>query len=140
MARFEVLILGNGSALSAYGRHPSSQIINIHEQYLLLDCGEGTQDRLSQFHIKAHRIDHIFISHLHGDHYFGLPGLINSLNLTGRKKILHIYSPKGLKALINMMFDLAHSILNFEIVWVEMEESKSCILVDDPIKQIQAFH
>lgn len=139
MARFEVLILGNSSALSAYGRHPSGQVVNIHEQYLLIDCGEGTQDRLSQYQIKAHRIDHIFISHLHGDHYFGLPGLITSFNLTGRKNPLFIYSPKGLKELIQMILDLAGSSLNYEITWIEINTSISILLLDDPIKQVHAF-
>lgn len=139
MSRFEVLILGNSSALPAYGRHPSGQVVNIHEQYLLIDCGEGTQDRLIQYHIKPHRLDHIFISHLHGDHYFGLPGLITSMNLSGRKHPLHIYSPEGLSDLIDLVIQVADSTLNFDIKWNVLKGEKSILLVDDGVKQIKAF-
>lgn len=139
MSRFEVLILGNSSALPAYGRHPSGQVVNIHEEYLLIDCGEGTQDRLIQYHIKPHKLEYIFISHLHGDHYFGLPGLITSMNLSGRKHPLRIYSPEGLSELMDLVVHLADSKLNFDIEWNILKGDKSILLVDDGIKQIKAF-
>ncbi|MFZ1714526.1 MAG: ribonuclease Z [Saprospiraceae bacterium] len=139
MSRFDVLILGNSSALPAYNRHPSAQLINIHEQLLLIDCGEGTQDRLIKHRVKSHKINHIFISHLHGDHYFGLPGLITSLNLTGRKDPLHIYSPPGLDKLIIDIIGLADGHLNFEIFWKNLTGDESMILLDDGVKKIMAF-
>ncbi len=139
MSRFEILVLGNSSALPAYGRHPSAQLINIHEQFLLIDCGEGTQERIAQYHAKAHKIDHIFISHLHGDHYFGLPGLITSLNLTGRKNSLHIYSPPGLKGFIEYIMQLANASLNFEICWHELVGDQSILCLEDNVKKVIAL-
>lgn len=139
MSRFEVLILGSSSALPAYNRHPSAQIINIHEQLLLIDCGEGTQDRLIKHRVKSHKIKHIFISHLHGDHYFGLPGLITSLNLTGRKDPLYIYAPPGLEKLILEIVRLADGRLEFEIIWRSLVGEESMILLDDGVKKVTAF-
>lgn len=139
MSRFEVLVLGNSSAIPAYGRHPSSQLINVHEHFVLLDCGEGTQERLVQFHAKPHRIEHIFISHLHGDHYFGLPGLLTTMNLTGRKDKLSIYSPPGLEKLMQSIMDLAMSALNFEVAWYELTGNSVMELLDDAVKKVIAF-
>ena len=81
--RFEVLILGNSSATPMYERHPTAQIVNHNEQLFLIDCGEGTQMQLVRYGIKSNRISHIFISHLHGDHYLGLVGLLSSMHLVG---------------------------------------------------------
>lgn len=139
MARFEVLILGNSSALPAYGRHPTAQLLNIHEQYLLIDCGEGTQERIAQYQAKSHKIDHILISHLHGDHYFGLPGLITSMNLTGRKHALQIYAPPGLDRLISDILSLGGASLNFEIRWTYLQGHNRILLFDDPVKSAFAF-
>lgn len=139
MSRFEVLVLGNSSALPAYGRHPSSQLINIHEHYILIDCGEGTQERLVQYQAKPHKIEHVFISHLHGDHYFGLPGLLTTMNLTGRKDKLFVYSPPGLERLMHYVMELAMSSFNFEIIWVELDGNKSIELMDDAVKKAIAF-
>ncbi len=87
----KITIIGNGSALPAYGRFPTAQVIEINQQLFLIDCGEGTQMRMKQFDIKSMRINHLFISHAHGDHYFGLVGLISSMALLGREKKLYIY-------------------------------------------------
>jgi len=134
-----VLVLGNSSALPAYGRHPSSQLINVHEHFVLIDCGEGTQERLVEYQAKPHKIEHIFISHLHGDHYFGLPGLLTTMNLTGRKEKLCIYSPPGLQNLMQSIMDLAMSVLNFEVVWFELKGNTPTELLDDPVKKVIAF-
>jgi ribonuclease Z len=139
MSRFEVLVLGNSSALPAYGRHPSAQLINVHEHFILIDCGEGTQERLVQYQTKPHKIEHIFISHLHGDHYFGLPGLLTTLNLSGRKEKLHVYSPPGLQGLMQSIMDLAMSVLSFEVVWIELMDDKAIELIDDAVKKVIAF-
>ncbi len=117
MARFEVLILGSSSALPAYGRHPTAQLVNIHENFFLVDCGEGTQNRLVEYGCKAHRIQAIFISHLHGDHYFGLPGLLTSMNLLGRTDPLTVFSPEGLDHLIEEIIRLGQGQLQYEIHW-----------------------
>ena len=110
---FGVTILGNNSALPAFNRHPTAQVITIGDQLLLLDCGEGTQMQMSIYKIRRSRINNIFISHLHGDHYFGLAGLINSYGLQGRKNDLHIYAPPALKKIIELQLDVANTKLSF---------------------------
>ena len=93
---FGVTILGNNSALPAYDRHPTSQLVTINDQLLLIDCGEGTQMQIARYRIRHSKITHILISHLHGDHYFGLIGLITSMGLLGREHALHLYAPADL--------------------------------------------
>lgn len=104
MTRFEVLILGSSSATPMYGRHPTAQLVNIDEQLHLIDCGEGTQMRLTRFGIKLNKIKTVFISHLHGDHYLGLMGLLSSMHLMGRKKELNVYGPPGLREIMELQF------------------------------------
>ena len=82
---FEVTVLGSNSAIPTANRNPSAQLVNIHNQYVLVDCGEATQIQLRKYHFKLQRISHILISHLHGDHYFGLVGLLSTMNLLGRR-------------------------------------------------------
>jgi ribonuclease Z len=98
--RFALTILGVNAATPAFGRFPTSQVLQIHQHFFLLDCGEGTQMRMGDFEVPRHKIQHIFISHLHGDHVFGLPGLLFSYDLNGRQTPLDIYSPPGLEAMI----------------------------------------
>lgn len=98
--KFALTILGVNAATPAFGRFPTSQVLQFHNQYFLLDCGEGAQMRMGDFNIPRHKINRIFISHLHGDHIFGLPGLLFSLDLNGRQESMDIYSPPGLKEMI----------------------------------------
>jgi ribonuclease Z len=100
---FGVTILGNNSALPAYDRHPTAQVVTLDQFQFLVDCGEGTQMQLARYKIRRSRINHIFISHLHGDHYFGLPGLLTSMGLLGRDTDLHLFAPPQLKAIIDAM-------------------------------------
>ena len=86
----KVTILGNNSALPAFGRHPTAQVVSVYGDDLLIDCGEGTQVQMQRFGFRWRKTQHIFISHMHGDHYFGLPGLINSMSLLGRTLPLHL--------------------------------------------------
>ena len=97
MEKFEVTILGCGSALPTLRHFPTSQIVNIREKLFMIDCGEGTQIQIRKCKLKFSKLNHIFISHLHGDHFFGLIGLISTLNLLGRTATLHIYGPKDLE-------------------------------------------
>jgi len=113
--RFEVLILGSSSATPIYGRHPTAQLINVNEQLYLLDCGEGTQVQLIKYGIRSNRIKHIFISHLHGDHYLGLIGLISSMHLIGRRDELHIYAPSALKEIIDLHFLHSQTVLRYPL-------------------------
>jgi ribonuclease Z len=98
--KFEVTILGSSAAFPANGLFTTAQVLNINDNYFLIDCGEGTQIRLREYHIKYSKINHIFISHVHGDHILGLPGLLGSFGLLGRKEALHIHCPKGVKEFV----------------------------------------
>src|SRR5476649_1370303 len=113
--KFEVTILGSSSATPIYNRNPTSQALNINDHWYLVDCGEGTQQQMLRFDIKASKIDYIFISHLHGDHYLGLVGLLSSLHLNGRKKTLNIYCPAHLKEIVDLQLKYSETILQFPI-------------------------
>jgi len=128
---FEVTILGSNSALPAHGRHPTSQVINHHEKHFLVDCGEGTQMRLSDLKIKRSKIEHIFISHLHGDHYYGLIGLITSYHLLQRQTPLHIFAPAGLKEILDTNFRYSQTHLVFDLVFHEVDCSKSVTIYEN---------
>jgi ribonuclease Z len=104
---FAVTILGNNSAVPAFDRHPTSQVLTYDGNNYLIDCGEGTQIQLINYKIRRSRISHIFISHLHGDHYFGLVGLINSLSLLGHKQEMNVFAPSPLKEIIELQLKVA---------------------------------
>ena len=108
-------ILGNNSAIPAYGRNPTAQVLQTHDENYLIDCGEGTQSQLSKYKIKKSRINRIFISHLHGDHYFGLIGLVTSMGLMGRTNDLHIHAPELLEEIIRLQLKAADTALPYEI-------------------------
>lgn len=134
---FGVTILGNNSAIPAYNRHPTSQVVTLNDQLFLIDCGEGTQMQLSRYKIRRSKIHHIFISHLHGDHYFGLIGLITSMGLLGRESALHIYAPAALKSIIDLQFEVAVTMLSFPLIFHPLVEEG--IIVDDPKFQVACF-
>ncbi|MEP6584699.1 MAG: ribonuclease Z [Ginsengibacter sp.] len=110
-----VTILGNNSAVPAHNRHPTSQIIQIQDHKFLVDCGEGTQMQMMAYKIRPGKINHIFISHLHGDHYFGLIGLLTTLGLNNRKHELTIYSPPFLQDIIELQFQAGDTRLPYPI-------------------------
>lgn len=112
---FSVTILGAGSATPMLGRHPSSQLLTYENETFLIDCGEGTQYRLLEHKIRPGRLKAIFISHLHGDHYFGLIGLISSLNLGGRTEELYLFGPRGLDEILTIQFKYSQTPLHFPI-------------------------
>lgn len=122
---FEVTILGSNSALPAHGRHPTAQVLNHHEKLFLLDCGEGTQIQLSAYRIKRSKINEVFISHLHGDHYYGLLGLLTSYHLLKRMEPLHLYCPKGLKDIIDVNFRYSDTRLAYELIVHEIDCNES---------------
>ncbi|TAG12407.1 MAG: ribonuclease Z [Sphingobacteriia bacterium] len=134
---FAVTILGNNSALPAYDRHPTAQVITIDDQLLLIDCGEGTQMQLSRYKVRRGKLNHIFISHLHGDHYFGLIGLITSMGLLGREQPLYLYAPSGLDAIIELQLKVAATTLPFELVFHPLE--KETILIDSHKFSVSCF-
>jgi ribonuclease Z len=120
---FKITILGSSGALPAYGRHPSSQLIEIQNRVFLVDCGEAAQMQLMKFGINFHRIDHIMISHLHGDHYLGLMGLIFTMHLQRRTNELHLYGHRGLDEIITTQLRYSQSAPSFRIVFHRLSEN-----------------
>ena len=112
---FALTILGNNSAIPAFDRNPTAQVLQTMEEIFLIDCGEGTQMQLAKYKIKRSRINHIFISHLHGDHYFGLIGLLTSMSLLNRTQDLHLHAPPELEQVINLQLDLADTHLSYTL-------------------------
>ena len=123
--KFEVTILGSSSATPVYNRNPSAQLLNCNEKYYLIDCGEGTQQQLTKYNLKATRIDYIFISHLHGDHYFGLIGLLSSLHLNGRVKPMQIFGPTPLLEILEIQFKYSDTHLRYPIEFTPIEADES---------------
>ena len=115
MQNFELTILGCRSATPTSSRNPTAQLLNIAERFFLIDCGEATQIQLRKFKLKFQRINHIFISHLHGDHYLGLIGLLSSMHLLGRTVDLNLYCPPELEEIIDVQFKHSQTYLRFKI-------------------------
>jgi ribonuclease Z len=128
---FDVTILGCSSALPAFGRYPSSQLVHIAGRYFLIDCGEGTQMQLRRFSLKFQRIDHIFISHLHGDHYLGLPGLMASMHLLGRTEPLELYADEGLNEILQINNRHSHTVLKYPVHFHSLDFSESKLVFED---------
>lgn len=129
--KFEVTILGSSSATPIFNRNPTSQVLNINERLYLIDCGEGTQQQMLRFDIKASRIDHIVISHLHGDHYLGLVGLLSSMHLNGRKKPLKLVCPEPLKEIIELQLKYSDTELQFPVEYVFTNAQQSEIVISN---------
>ena len=131
-----VKILGCSGATPAYGRHLSGQVVGVEHELFLVDCGEGTQFQLLRFGVKFNRIQHIFISHLHGDHIFGLPGYLTTLGLNNRQVPIHVYSPPGLEALIRPMVG---NYLPFKLYFHESDPTQSTILYESEHTQVRSI-
>lgn len=127
---FSVTVLGSNSAIPAHGRHPSSQLLNINDKLYLIDCGEGTQMRFNEFGIKWMRINHIFISHLHGDHYFGLIGLISTYQLLKRTRPLYLFGPAALIGILEQQLEAGQTTLGYEIIFHPLNPDKSERILD----------
>lgn len=130
-------ILGNNSAVPAFDRHPTSQVITHNGNNYLIDCGEGTQIQLLRYKVRRSKISHIFISHLHGDHYFGLIGLLNSLSLLGHVQPITLFAPAPLKEIIDLQLRVSDTTLNFELTFHPIESA--AVLVDTPSLTIKCF-
>ncbi len=129
MSDYGVLILGSNSSMPAYGRHPSAQYLRFGSHHFLIDCGEGTQARLQQYRVNRNKISHIFISHLHGDHVFGLAGLIGSYFHFHRHQDLSVFGPPGLEEMIRTQLRLSYSHINFGLHFTEINPKNiTCIL------------
>jgi ribonuclease Z len=124
-------ILGCHSATPRWDAHPTAQVLEIKGHLFLIDCGEGTQVQLRRFKIKFSRIRHVFISHLHGDHFFGLVGLISTFRLLGRDADLHIYGPAGIKEAITLQLKLGKSWTNYNLIFHELESNDPQQIYED---------
>jgi ribonuclease Z len=128
---FNVTILGSSGALPAFGRFPSCQLVEIQNRYFLVDCGEGAQIQLMKYQTNFHRINHILISHLHGDHYLGLMGLLFTMHLLRRTNDLHIYSHAGLDEIITTQFKHSRSVPSYRIHFHFLSKDVNEIIFED---------
>jgi ribonuclease Z len=126
--KFEVTILGSSSATPVYNRNPTAQLLNCNERFYLIDCGEGTQQQLIRYGFKASKINYIFISHLHGDHFFGLIGLLSSLHLNGRTKTMHIFAPPAIREILELQFLHSDTRLRYPINYYPINPEKSEVI------------
>jgi ribonuclease Z len=132
-----VTILGNNSAVPAFNRHPTSQVVTHDGNNFLVDCGEGTQIQMIKYKIRRSKISHIFISHLHGDHYFGLVGLLNTFGLLSHKQELHVFGPAPLQQIIEMQMNVAETELPYPLYFHTL--TKPELLVDNDRIRISCF-
>ncbi len=130
-------ILGFNSAIPTVNSSPTAQFLEMEERSFLIDCGEGTQVQLRKAKARFSRINHIFISHLHGDHCFGLPGLIASFRLLGRETPLHIFGPKGIKEMLETIFRITETHRGFELIYHELEGRQSEKIFED--KRVEVY-
>lgn len=131
MEKFELYILGCGSALPTTRHFPTSQVLNVRDKLYMIDCGEGAQLQFRKSRLKFSRLNHIFISHLHGDHCFGLWGLISTLNLLGRTAELHIYSPRGLEALLLPTLAFFNRQMTYRVLFHEFDTDRPALIYED---------
>jgi len=136
---FELTVLGSSSALPTSERYPTAHVLNVHERFFLIDCGEGTQMQLRKSKIKFGRINNIFISHLHGDHVFGLFGLLSTFNLLGRKNPLHIYAHPDMENILVFFREHFAEDLFFKIELHPLVKREVKIIYEDRVVWVYAF-
>ncbi len=136
---FDFLVLGTGSATPVVNRHPSAFLLSIENESFLIDCGEGTQYRLLEQKVKSSRIRHIFISHLHGDHYFGLIGLLSSWSMNQRKEDLTIFAPRGLDEILTAQFKHSDTRLHYKINFVETNTENAYPLLNTNLVSVETI-
>ena len=133
---FEVTILGSGSAAPSANRHHTAHALNVHEQFFLIDCGEGTQERMRQYGISPMKLNAIFISHLHGDHVFGLPGILSTLNHLGRKTPLHIFGPMPIGEILRFHLEHFEQNLGYEILCHELNARENALIYENKVLEV----
>jgi ribonuclease Z len=139
MLPFTLTILGSSSATPTSDRNPTAQLLAHGEKLFLIDCGEGTQVSLRRMHIHFQRIKHIFISHLHGDHFYGLIGLISSMHLLGRTKPLFIYGPPILKEILDLQLKASLTTLLYPLEFRETQADKPEVIFEDNLISVSSF-
>ncbi len=137
--KFELTILGSSSATPIYNRNPTSQLLNINEKYYLIDCGEGTQQQLMRFGFRYQKIDYIFISHLHGDHYLGLIGLLSSMHLNGRTKALQLFGPPELKEILDVNFKHSLTTLRYPLEFTATQAEQTAAIFQNSDVEVETI-
>jgi ribonuclease Z len=136
---FEVTILGSNGAIPAYDRHPTSHYLNYNGDGYLLDCGEGTQIQMSKYNIKRGRLDHVFITHLHGDHFFGMMGLLTSFNLNYREHTLHIHGPEGIEQIVKTHFKYAQTVLRYPLEFHVVTDDRPQLVFENSLLTVESI-
>ena len=136
---FSLTILGSSSAIPTLTRNPSAHLLNVNERLFLIDCAEGTQLQIRKYHIHFQRIQRIFISHLHGDHFFGLIGLLNTFHLLGRKDELHLYGPPALIEIIDLQLKSSGTTLNYPLFFYPLSESGFDLIYENDKITVHSF-
>ncbi len=136
---FELTILGSGAAVPTFRRNPTAQYIVCNDRHILIDCGEGTQMQLRKYSIRFQRISHILISHLHGDHFFGLVGLLSTMHLMGRDKGITVYGPGELEGIIRSQLEIAGARLDFDLTFVRLNGKETKLIFEDNLIEIHTF-
>ena len=136
---FNLTILGCSSATPTSQRHPTSHYLSIHDRHFLIDCGEGTQMQLRKFKLKFARINRIFISHLHGDHYLGLIGFLSSLHLLNCTHEVHVYCPEPLKEIIDIQFKHSDVKLRYPLIFHFLNHKKAELIFEDDKVSVESI-
>ncbi len=131
-------ILGNNSAIPAFDRNPTAQILQTSDESYLIDCGEGTQMQMTKYKIRRSKITRVFISHLHGDHYYGLIGLLTSMSLLGRTQDLHLHAPAALEKILNLQLNVGDTHLTYKLHFHPLKLAG--IIVDDKKITVECFN
>ena len=134
---FELTVLGSSSALPTSKRFPAAHVLNVYEHFFLIDCGEGTQMQLRKFKIRMGKINHIFISHLHGDHVFGLFGLFSTFNLMGRQHPLHIYAHSDIQHIIGFYREHFTNQQDYEIILHPVNAGHTDVIYEDRLLTVE---
>ena len=136
--KFELTILGSGSSIPTSNRNSAAQVLHVLGRYFLIDCAEATQHQLRRFHVPYNKINHIFISHLHGDHFFGLIGFLSTLSLQGRRGEMHIYAEPRLQELIGCQMKILHSRFTFPLFFHALSRREE-VIYEDKVVTVTAF-
>ena len=136
---FDVTILGSGAAIPTSRRNPTAQYVVCNDRHILIDCGEGTQMQIRRFGVRFQRISHILISHLHGDHFFGLVGLLSTMHLMGRDKGITIYGPPELEQIVRLQLEVGGAKPEFELSFIVTSTKEPQVLFSDKMIEISSF-
>lgn len=136
--KFELTILGSGSSVPTSDRNSAAQVLNVLERYFLIDCAEGTQHQLRRFHVPYNKINHIFISHLHGDHFFGLMGFLSTLSLQGRRGEMHVYADRRLQEIVMGQLKIMRSRFQFPVVFHALDREER-VIYEDKVLTVTSF-